>query len=152
MARGQPWLRIAGAVVLALPAGAASPAVLDSHRLAVAAGTHAAPSGRAGGPVIIAYLFPKDAVVDPAAIAADKLTHINYAFANVAGGRVVEGFAHDAENFRVLAGLRRARSLRRRSTPVTPTSPPSSRAAATSDAGTACRRRPTSGAARRGHS
>jgi chitinase len=90
MARGQPWLRIAGAVVLA-----------------VAAGAHAAPSGRAGGPVIIAYLFPKDAVVDPAAIAADKLTHINYAFANVADGRVVEGFAHDAENFRVLAGLRR---------------------------------------------
>jgi len=77
------------------------------YLLAVAAGTHAAPSLRAGGPVIIAYLFPQDAVIDPVAIAADKLTHINYAFANVADGRVVEGFAHDAENFRVLAGLRR---------------------------------------------
>ena len=77
------------------------------YLLAVAAGSHAAPSARAGGPVIIAYLFPRDAVVDPAAIAADKLTHINYAFANIADGRVVEGFKNDAENFRVLAALRR---------------------------------------------
>src|SRR6185503_20086693 len=51
--------------------------------------------------------FPKDEVVDPAAIAADELTHINYAFANIADGRVVEGFKNDAENFRVLAALRR---------------------------------------------
>jgi len=57
--------------------------------------------------VIIGYLFPKDGVIDPAAVAADRLTHVNYAFANVDGGRVVEGFAHDAENFRVLAALRR---------------------------------------------
>jgi len=57
--------------------------------------------------VIIAYVFPKDGVIDPAAIAADKLTHVNYAFANVADGRVVEGFKNDAENYRVLAGLRR---------------------------------------------
>ena len=77
------------------------------YLLAVAAGSHAAPSARAGGPVIIAYLFPKDEVVDPAAIAADKLTHINYAFANIADGRVVEGFKNDAQNLRVLAGLRR---------------------------------------------
>jgi GH18 family chitinase len=77
------------------------------YLLAVAAGTHAEPSARAGGPVIIAYLFPKDEVVDPAAIAADELTHINYAFANIADGRVVEGFKNDAENFRVLAALRR---------------------------------------------
>jgi GH18 family chitinase len=89
MARGQPWLRIAGAVLLALRTGAASPVVLDNHPRAVAAATHAAPSGRARGRVIIAYLFPKDAVADPAAIAADKLTHVNYAFANVADGRVV---------------------------------------------------------------
>jgi len=77
------------------------------YLLAVAAGSHAAPSARAGGPVIIAYLFPKDEVVDPSAISADELTHINYAFANIADGRVVEGFKNDAENFRVLAGLRR---------------------------------------------
>jgi chitinase len=57
--------------------------------------------------VIIAYLFPKEAVIDPATVAADKLTHINYAFANIADGRVVEGFKNDAENFRRLAALRR---------------------------------------------
>jgi chitinase len=57
--------------------------------------------------VIIGYVFPRDGVIDPAAIAADKLTHVNYAFANVADGCVVEGFAKDAENFRVLASLRR---------------------------------------------
>ena len=71
-------------------------------------GSHAAPSALARGPVIIAYVFPRDAVIDPGAIAADELTHVNYAFANIAEGRVVEGFAHDAENFRVLARLRRA--------------------------------------------
>jgi len=57
--------------------------------------------------VIIAYVFAKDGVIDPASIAAARLTHINYAFANVAEGRVVEGFKNDAENFRRLAALRR---------------------------------------------
>jgi chitinase len=71
------------------------------------AGTHAA-EAESGGPVIIAYVFPKDQLIDPAAIAADKLTHINYAFGNVRKGRVALGFKRDAENFRVLGGLRRA--------------------------------------------
>jgi chitinase len=57
--------------------------------------------------VIIAYVFAKDDVIDPRSIAADKLTHINYAFANIADGRVVEGFKNDAENYRRLAALRR---------------------------------------------
>jgi chitinase len=61
----------------------------------------------ANGKVIIGYVFARDGVLDPATIAADKLTHINYAFANIRDGKVVEGFPHDAENFRVLAGLRR---------------------------------------------
>ena len=65
------------------------------------------PPKAAPGRVIIAYVFPKDGLIDPAEIAADKLTHINYAFANLANGRVVEGFAKDAENFKVLVGLRR---------------------------------------------
>jgi GH18 family chitinase len=75
-----------------------------SYLLALAAGQppHRAP----GGGVIIGYVFAKDDLIDPAAIAADKLTHINYAFANIKDGRVVEGFAHDDENFRVLTGLR----------------------------------------------
>jgi chitinase len=57
--------------------------------------------------VIIAYVFAKDDVIDPKSIAAEKLTHINYAFANIVDGRVVEGFKNDAENYRRLAALRR---------------------------------------------
>jgi chitinase len=74
------------------------------------AGASPTTQSRAGGsrPAIIGYLFPQSTLLDPARIAADKLTHINYAFANIRDGRVVEGFARDAENFRVLAALRRA--------------------------------------------
>jgi len=75
------------------------------YLLAVAAGErpHRPPDGR----VVIGYVFPKDEPLDPATVAADKLTHVNYAFADVREGRVVEGFARDAENFKVLSGLRR---------------------------------------------
>jgi chitinase len=67
----------------------------------------AAPAARTSDRVIIAYLFPQERVIDPGEIAAEKLTHINYAFADVKDGKVVEGFSHDAENFKVLAGLRK---------------------------------------------
>src|SRR6185503_20075369 len=75
------------------------------YLLAVAAGegAHRPPDGR----VVIAYVFAQDELIDPATIAAHKLTHINYAFANVKDGQVVEGFARDAENYRMLTGLRR---------------------------------------------
>ena len=58
------------------------------------------------GAEIIGYVFAQDAVLNPADIAAEKLTRINYAFANLRDGKVVEGFAHDAENFAVLNGLK----------------------------------------------
>lgn len=83
----------------ALVAGAAS---------LLAAGQPTPTPSAAPRPAVIGYVFPQDTVLDPARLAADKLTHVNYAFANVRDGRVVEGFSHDAENFRVLAGLRRA--------------------------------------------
>ncbi len=57
---------------------------------------------------VIGYLFPRNTLIDPARLAADQLTHVNYAFANVREGRVVEGFDRDAENFKILAGVRRA--------------------------------------------
>ena len=62
---------------------------------------------KCGSPVLIGYVFVKDALVDPAQIAADRLTHINYAFANIRDGQAVEGFEHDAENLAALTGLRR---------------------------------------------
>ena len=59
----------------------------------------------APGRVIIGYVFPRDRVIEPAAIAADKLTHVNYAFINIENGVVVEG-PRDAEHLRALTGLR----------------------------------------------
>jgi chitinase len=55
---------------------------------------------------IIAYIFPKDRVIAPGEIAANKVTRINYAFANLQNGVIVEGFAHDAENFAALNSLK----------------------------------------------
>jgi chitinase len=65
------------------------------------------PSRPAEGRVIIGYVFAQDRVLDPAAIAAEKLTHINYAFANIKDGKVIEGFAKDGDNLKVLTGLRK---------------------------------------------
>jgi chitinase len=56
---------------------------------------------------IIAYIFPKDRIIAPGEISAGKLTRINYAFANLQNGRIVEGFAHDAENFSALNALKK---------------------------------------------
>jgi chitinase len=66
------------------------------------AGDHAAP----GDKVVIAYVFVGDRVIEPASVPAEQLTHINYAFANIANGRMVEGFAHDSENYAALTSLR----------------------------------------------
>jgi chitinase len=57
-------------------------------------------------PVVVAYVFPRERVLEPHEIRAEKLTHVNFAFANVVGGRVVAGTPRDAENLRVLTGLR----------------------------------------------
>jgi chitinase len=56
--------------------------------------------------VIIGYVFVQDRLLDPAEIAGDKLTHVNYAFADIRDGKVVEGFARDAENFKALGAVR----------------------------------------------
>ena len=55
---------------------------------------------------IIAYVFVKDRVLQPGEIAGAKLTRVNYAFANLKNGRIIEGFAHDAENFAALNALK----------------------------------------------
>ena len=59
-------------------------------------------------PVVIGYVFSPDTPLDASSIDAAKLTHINYAFANIRDGEVVEGFAGDARNLAALTGLRRA--------------------------------------------
>jgi chitinase len=83
-------LRTAALIFLALLPSLVKPARLP------------APKGQ-----IIAYVFAKDSVIQPGEIAADKLTRINYAFANLKDGRITEGFAHDAENFAALNALKR---------------------------------------------
>lgn len=59
-------------------------------------------------PAVVAYVFPQEGRLDAATFPGRRVTHVNYAFANVRDGRVVEGFANDAENLRTLAALRRA--------------------------------------------
>jgi chitinase len=56
---------------------------------------------------VVAYVFPQNRTLAANEIAAEKVTRINYAFANIAKGNMVEGFPHDAENFAVLTGLKR---------------------------------------------
>jgi chitinase len=56
--------------------------------------------------IIVAYLFPQDRVLTAAEVSAKKMDRINYAFANIKGGEVVEGFAHDTENFALLNSLK----------------------------------------------
>ena len=57
-------------------------------------------------PVITAYVFPQQALIQSGTIDAQSLTRINYAFANIANGRIVEGFSHDAENYAYLNHLK----------------------------------------------
>lgn len=58
-------------------------------------------------PVIAGYVFPDGAALKPGQINAHGLTRINYAFANIRDGRMVEGFPEDAGNLALLTGLRR---------------------------------------------
>jgi chitinase len=55
---------------------------------------------------VVAYVFPEKNVLQPGQIDARALTRINYAFANIASGRMVAGFAGDPQNFAFLASLK----------------------------------------------
>lgn len=57
-------------------------------------------------PIVAGYVFTQDAALLPGQIDANSLTRVNYAFANIKDGRMVTGFASDAENFAILTGLR----------------------------------------------
>ena len=56
---------------------------------------------------IIAYVFPQDRPLTPDEVNVRKLTRINYAFANIKDGEIIEGFSHDAENFATLHDLKK---------------------------------------------
>jgi chitinase len=58
-------------------------------------------------PVIVAYVFPQDGILQPEEIDARKLTRINYAFANLQDGRIVDGFPTSAKNIATLVALKR---------------------------------------------
>ncbi len=57
--------------------------------------------------VVAAYVFPQARVLTPGEIDAKKLTRVNYAFANIANGRIVEGLPTDAANFAALNALKK---------------------------------------------
>jgi len=55
---------------------------------------------------IIGYIYSANRPLVPGDVAAEKLTHINYAFATIKDGLMVEGYAGDPENFRTLNKLK----------------------------------------------
>jgi len=59
------------------------------------------------GPMIVGYVFPQEGALMTGQIDPHSMTRINYAFANIADGRMVTGFSHDAENFATLNALKR---------------------------------------------
>lgn len=56
---------------------------------------------------VIGYVFPSDKGLNPDSIAAEKLTHINYAFSRIKQGKLAEGFAFDRENYLALQQLKK---------------------------------------------
>lgn len=66
-----------------------------------------AASAKARQSEVIAYIFPQEQVIQPDTIAAQKLTRINYAFANLQNGRIIEGFSTDAQNYAMLQTLKK---------------------------------------------
>ena len=57
-------------------------------------------------PVICAYVFTREQPLTPGQVDGHKLTRINYAFANIENGRIVEGAPVTAGNLAVLTALR----------------------------------------------
>jgi len=71
------------------------------------AAAHAARSRHPVPPLqVIGYLFPRGQVIQPGQVAAQKLTRINYAFANIQDGRIVANNPIDAPNLAALVALR----------------------------------------------
>jgi chitinase len=57
-------------------------------------------------PTVAGYIFTKEKALPPGTVDAQSMTRINYAFANIANGRMVLGSPSDAGNFAQLTALR----------------------------------------------
>jgi chitinase len=57
-------------------------------------------------PDVIAYVFKRNDLIQPGEIAAQKLTRINYAFALIEGGQIINGYANDDQNLAALVALK----------------------------------------------
>jgi len=66
-----------------------------------------AQEGRPVEPVVVAYVFPRDAALQAGQINPHLVTRINYAFANIKDGRMVVGKDVDAQNLAYLTSLRK---------------------------------------------
>jgi chitinase len=64
-------------------------------------------AAQSAAPMVVGYVFQQDAPLVPGQIDAHRLTRVNYAFSNIKDGRMVTGFASDAQNFAMLTGLRK---------------------------------------------
>jgi chitinase len=78
-------------------------AVLLVAPLPLPGATTAAPAK----PMVVAYVFPRQSILSADQICAKKLTRVNFAFANIEHGRIVEGTPNDAQNLATLNGLKR---------------------------------------------
>ena len=61
----------------------------------------------AGTSVVAGYVFAEGKALAPGGIDAKKLTRVNYAFANIADGRIIEGAPADADNLAALTALKK---------------------------------------------
>ena len=61
----------------------------------------------AATPIVVGYVFPQNTDLQPGQIDAASLTRINYAFANIKDGQMVEGFAEEGKNLTYLTALRK---------------------------------------------
>ncbi len=89
-----------------------TPAVRDSLRflllLALPLGLLSATAqAKTNKYVIAAYVFPRNTVLAADQVAAKKLTRINFAFANIDQGRIVEGDPSDAANLAMMVVLKK---------------------------------------------
>jgi chitinase len=67
----------------------------------------ASPAAPPAEPVITAYVFPQETLLTPGQVAGRKVTRINYAFANIADGGIVEGFPQESQNLATLVSLKK---------------------------------------------